>query len=183
MHYNWLAFLRETLDFASFASVWYWITLTAAWSAATHRVMGVPWDMIRQAGWQSARGMQAADDIAALVRIHVRRIKTIMDIAGPFAVGGAFFGLTVLAILGFGYGFEFPTAAFFLLFPLGISRLMAVRFAYRLHAMAESGTLPEGFELWRLLARHRRAQQLLAAVSIVVTTFWGMAWILSHSVL
>ncbi len=183
MHYNWLAFLRETIDFTSYASIWYWIVLAAAWSAMTHRIMGVPWDMIRRANWQSAEGMRTAGDIAALVRIHVRRLKTIMDIAGPFAVGGAFFGLTVLAMLGFGYGFEFPQAAFLILFPIAVGRLMSVRLAYRLHALMEEGALPEGFELWRLLARHRLALQLLAALSILVTTFWGMAYILSHSVL
>lgn len=156
----------DLIDARSFSNLWYWLVLAGAWSAATQRVLGVPWDMVARA---RREGGAAEDDLHDVLRVQVLRIVAIGDAGGPWllALGSAW--LSALAVLGFAYGLEFGQAAFLLLAPLAGAWLLGLRTARDLAA----GRAP-GAALYARLARLRRRVQLLGAAAIFVTAMVGM---------
>lgn len=156
----------ELIDMRSFSNLWFWIALAVFWSSASHWVLGVPWDSVLRA---KRNGGQAEIDLQDLVRINCNRLLHIIDVSGLFMVGFAFFILTGLAGLGFGYNVEFAQAVFLLLFPMSIVGMLSVRVARRICA-----ELPAGEVLRKQLARHRFWVQFIGMISIFVTSLWGM---------
>ena len=158
--------LFEVIDARSFSNVWYWLAVAACWAAASHRVLGVPWDMVARA--RRLRGV-AEDDLHEVLRAHVLRLVAIHEAAGPWLLGLACAALTALALLGFLYAVEFAQAAFLLAFPLSIVAVLSVRAAHDLAAGRAQGDA-----LYRRLSRHRLAVQLIGMASIFVTAMIGM---------
>ena len=156
----------ETIDARSFSNLWYWLVLAGVWTAATNRVLGVPWDMVARA---RRDGGQAEDDLHDVLRVRVLRMVAVGDGPGPWLLALGSAGLTALAVLGFGYGLEFGQAAFLLLAPLGAVWLLALRTARQLAAGAAPGEA-----LYVRLARHRLAVQAIAAAAIFATALLGM---------
>lgn len=156
----------EVIDARSFSNLWYWLVLGAAWSVAGHYVLGVPWDMVARA---RRHGGRHEDDLHDVLRVHVLRMVALGDRGGAWLLALASFLLTALALLGFGYGVEFAQASFLLLAPLCGVWLLRLRMARRLAA----GEAP-GSTLYLRLARHRRAVQAIAILSIFVTALFGM---------
>ena len=99
--------------------------------------------------------------------MNAERLLSFAETSGPVAVGLAFFLLTGLAVLGWGYRLEFCQAVFLLICPALIVLAMSVWTAGRLRA-AGYGDVPT------LLRKHRTLVQLLGVVFIFVTAFWGM---------
>ena len=163
------------IDTRSFSSVWYWIALAVMWSTVSHYTMGVPHDLITRA---RRRGGVAAEDAEVLAHIQVRRRLAAMRSAGHWITGFVATVLTVLLVLGFGYGVEIAQALFLLLAPLSLTGLLALRAALRIEAGDERGAA-----LWRRLGRLRLATQVIGMISIFVTAMWGMWRILTASVL
>ena len=161
-----VATVSEVIDFRSFSSLWYWIAVAALWSAAGNRVLGVPWDLVRQARRGSAA---AAGDAAQLVRIHCRRQLGLARASGLWIVGIVAWLLTSLALLGFGYGIELAQAVLAMALPMTLAGALNLRAAARVEAAA-----PEGAALAALLVRQRRRLQALGALSIFLTALWGM---------
>lgn len=155
----------EVLNLGSFSSVWYWIALAVMWSLVSHFVLGVPYDVIRRA----ASDPKAAEDMASLVRIAAGRMTSLDHRAELGAVAVLTATLTMLGLIGFGYGAEMAQAVFFMVFPLSLVLLLSVRRAQRI---VDGGLYGE--ELRRSLIRHRRYVQLIGMASLFVTAVYGM---------
>lgn len=165
----------DLIDMHSFSSIWYWIMMVAVWSAATHWVLGVPQDVVARA---RRHGGQAAAELAVMLRIGIRRRMWVHAPFGHWLLGLAFFGMTVLVLLGFVYRVEFAQAAAMLLGPMALVFALGQRLARRIAA------LPEGApEVLGLLATHRALVQAIGGFSVFATTLWGMWQNLTLSVL
>ncbi len=164
---DWQLIIFEAIDLRSFSNLWFWIALAFVWSRASYSIIGVPFDMVVRAQRQ---GGQAADDLADLLRVNIRRFRYIIDVSGLWLVGAASGVLCSLAILGWRYEVEFAQAAFLLGFPMTCVGLLNVRTAYVIAAQNLAGPT-----LYRKMTRHRFAVQLIGLVAIFITAFWGMS--------
>ena len=158
----------ELIGVRSFSNIWFWLVLAMAWSGASQRVLGVPWDMIASVRRHGAGGDVMAD-IEDLARIHINRILGMAEQSGQWLAGLAAFALTSLALLGFVYGSGFAQALFLLGFPLMLVHLLSLRTARTVRAESARGEL-----LLDRLARHRLMVQGIAMIAIFVTAMWGM---------
>ena len=164
---NWYDSVFEVIDMRSFSNLWYWIGLAVLWSSVSHRVLGVPHDLIIRA--KREKGGQSMQDLQDITRVNVNRILLIAEVSGWWLMlmGSAI--LTVLALTAFVYDFEFSQAVFLLVLPLAILALMANRTARRLRSEETRGEA-----LVKRLIRHRMATQMIGVVSIFVTAMYGM---------
>jgi hypothetical protein len=160
---DWSQTLFNVIDVGSFSALWYWIVLAVTWSTASHRVVGVPLDMVLRA---RRMGDGALRDLEEVVRISAGRILFIARESGLWLAGLATFGLTALGVLGFWYWLEFAQALFL---PLTLVGLLSLSTAARIEAEQ-----PVGEALCRLLLRHRAWTQGIGVVSIFVTALFGM---------
>ncbi len=172
---DWYARVFELIDMRSFSNLWYWIALAVVWSAASHRVLGVPWDLVHRARRQ---GGQAERDLEDMVRITCNRILYISSVSGLWLVVFISAALSALAILGFWYWVEFAQAVFLLAFPMTLVGLLSINTA----RLIRDNDLT-GVPLRRTLLRHRLITQFIGMVSIFVTALWGMYQNISVSVL
>ena len=163
---DWTQSLFDVIDFGSFSTVWYWIVLAVTWSAASHRVVGVPYDMVLRA---RRLGGEAMGDLEDLVRINVGRTLYIARESGLWLAGVATFGLTALGTLGFWNRQELAQGMFLLFLPLTLVGLLSVSTAARIEAER-----PTGEVLFRVLHRHRLWTQGIGMLSIFVTAIYGM---------
>ncbi len=172
---DWYAKVFELIDMRSFSNLWYWISLAVVWSAASHRVIGVPWDMVHKA---ARLGGQAETDLEDLVRISCNRLLYIAAMSGLWLVVLGSGLLTSLAILGFWYWVEFAQAVLLLAFPMTLVGLLSINTARIITDNALSGAA-----LRKRLMRHRITTQFIGMVSIFVTALWGMYQNISVGVL
>ena len=157
----------ELIDLRSFSNLWFWIALAVTWSTVSHWVLGVPWDMAMRA--RRSQGETAMTDFEDMVRINTGRLLYVAEQSGTLLAGVIAFGLSSIAILGFGYGNEFSQALFLMGFPLTGVGLLSLRTARRIRAEALRGDA-----LIARLGRHRLAVQTVGMISIFVTAMWGM---------
>lgn len=167
--------ILSLIDMRSFSSVWFWIVVALFWSAVTHNVLGVSYDMIVQA---RKKGGQPLADVRTLVEIHVRRMLAMMRNIGHWIFGFVAAVMSLIFVLAFVYGLELAQAVFLLLMPLTITRVMALRLAFRVE---REGLADD--RLLRVLLRHRLWMQLLGVVIIFLTAVWGMLRVMTASVL
>lgn len=163
---DWYKTIYELIDMRSFSNLWYWIALAIMWSSASHWVLGVPFDIATRA---RRHGGQATVDLEDLVRINTNRLLHIMDMSASWVVSLSFFFLTALGLLGFYYSIEFAQAVFLLMMPMALVMALSIRAARKIQTLEESG---EG--LYRRLAVTRLIIQVIGALSIFVTSMWGM---------
>jgi len=163
---DWYSKIFELIDMRSFSNLWYWIVLAVVWSATSHRVIGVPFDMISRA---QRRGGQLADDVEVLVAINVNRLLYIADTSGLWLMGLGTFLLAGCATLGFGYGVEFAQALFLIAAPLALVGLLSILLARRIRDEKAVGE-----HLYRRIRIHRVIVQVIGMISIFITAFWGM---------
>ena len=156
----------DVIDARSFSNVWYWIVLAGIWTSATHRVLGVPWDLVTRARRDGGR---AEEDLHEVLRVAVLRRVAAGDTAGMWLLAVASAVLTALAVLGFGYGVEFAQASFLLLAPFALVQALGLRTARELAA----GGAP-GDALYARLGRHRRVVQATGLAAVFVTALVGM---------
>ena len=167
--------LFELIDMRSFSNLWFWIMLGVQWWMNSHRILGVPFDMILRAKRQGGAAQQALEDLA---RVHVNRLLYIVHVSGAWIAGIGAFLLTGMAVAGFWYGAEFAQAVFCLMFPQMVSIILAVQAAHHI-ADGEHG----GEALQARLIKLRLAVQAVGMVSILLTAVWGMYQNLNVSVL
>lgn len=158
--------LSEMIDLRSFSNLWYWIALAVMWSSLSHRIIGVPFDMVQRARKHDG---QSARDLEDLVRINVNRILFVFQSAGVWLLGFACFVLSVLATLGFILEVEFAQAVFLLVFPLSLVGLINLYTAQKIFTSEANGE-----ELYTALTFCRVMVQLLGMICIFVTAIWGM---------
>lgn len=165
----------ELIDMRSYSNLWFWIMLGAQWWIASHRILGVPFDMILRA---RRKGGAAQTVLEELAHIHVNRLLYIMHVSGLWIIGITAFVLTGLLVSGFWYGAEFSQAVFCLVAPLTFWSYLSVRTAHRIADGDHSGEA-----LQARLIKLRLAVQASGMVSILLTAFWGMYQNLNASVL
>lgn len=158
--------LFSTIDFRSFSNLWFWLVLAVAWSNLTHFVMGVPFDLVQRA---RRKGGWIMDDLNTLAQIQARRRLEIMRSSGAGILGFWMTVLTMLAVLGFWYGYELSQALFLLLAPMTLAGWLGLRLAAR---VAEGGLADR--ELVRAMFWTRVLIQSIGLLAILVTTMWGM---------
>jgi len=163
----------ELIDTRSFSSLWFWITLAYAWSAASHYVIGVPYDVVARA--VKYRG-QVEADLKDLVRVNANRFIYIADTAGNWLVGVSFFAITAFALLGFYYRVEFSQALFLLFTPMSLVFALSVRCARRIDSTSLA-------DIRIKLRRQRLTIQVIGMLSILATSMWGMFYNMSVGVL
>ena len=155
--------------------MWFWIVLAVFWSALSHFVMGVPFDLVQRAARQ---GGQAMEDLEALARINANRLLQFTGAAGVILTAVATTLLSTLGLLGFLYGVEMCQALFMLALPFTIVNMIAQRTA-RLVVTRDMYDQA----LVSRLRKHRIVTQAVGVVSIFVTAFWGIFQIMNTSVL
>lgn len=163
---NWYGTVFEVIDMRSFSNLWYWIGLAVMWSSVSHRVLGVPWDLIQRA---RRHGEQTHRDVQDLVRVNVNRLIYVADVSGTWALAIGSAALTALLILAFWYWVEFAQALVLLVLPLTVVFVLSLRTARRIAI--------EGLEaetLYPRLQRLRLMVQGLGMLSIFVTAMFGM---------
>lgn len=158
----------ELIDLRSFGNIWFWIVVALAWSGASQRVLGMPWDMATRAR-RFGEESDAMADLEVMARISTGRILGMAEQSGLMLAGLAAFGLTSLALLGFVYGSAFSQALFLLGFPLTMVQVLSLRTARIIRAEGATGAA-----LIARLARYRLAVQGIAMIAIFVTAMWGM---------
>lgn len=163
---NFYATVFATIDLRSFSNLWFWIAVVVAWSSATHFLIGVPFDMVVRA---RRHGGQAMAALEAMVLIQARRRNQIMRGSGVWLVGFWAMVLSVMAVLGFGYGAELAQALTLLLGPLSLAAVLGLRLAARLERAPLAGAA-----LTRKLTLHRLAVQAIGLGAILITTLWGV---------
>ena len=155
----------------SFSNLWYWIALAVIWSTTSHWVLGVPFDMVVRVRRMQVPG-QAGDDLVTLTGVHVRRLMRIGREAGVIVALGGSFLISLIVVLGFGYGFEFAQAVALLAVPLAAVWGLSLRTAARLEPLLAQGIPAQ--EVAQRLARHRVGVQAVGLVAITVAAMWGM---------
>ncbi len=158
--------LSEMIDLRSFSNLWYWIALAVLWSTLSHRILGVPFDMVGRA---RKYGGQSAQDLEDLVRINVNRMTFVVNSAGAWLLGLTCFVLSVLATLGFILHVEIAQAVFLLVFPLALVVLLNLVTADKILRKQAQGE-----DLYRAMTTCRFLIQLLGMICIFVTALWGM---------
>jgi hypothetical protein len=155
-----------TIDARSFSNLWYWLLLGLAWTRTTHRVLGVPWDMVARARRDRGR---AEDDLHDLLRVNVLRMIETGERAGVWLLAAISAVLTALGVLGLAYRVEFAQASFLLLAPLVLVWGLSLGAARDLAAGRA-----EGDALYVRLNRLRRIVQAVGLATIFVTAVVGM---------
>ncbi|WP_341213161.1 component of SufBCD complex [uncultured Limimaricola sp.] len=158
--------LFEVIDMRSFSNLWFWIMLALVWSSVSHRVIGVPFDMVTRA---RRFGGQSERDLVDLVRINVNRMLHVAHVAGSWLAALGAFVLSSLLLLAFWYDVEFAQAVVLIALPLSLVTLMAFATARRIAAEQ-----PDARALCHRLARHRFWVQAIGMLSIFVTAMYGM---------
>ncbi|SMO98868.1 hypothetical protein SAMN06265173_1473 [Thalassovita litoralis] len=167
---NWYELLNEMIDMRSFSNLWFWIALAVMWSATSHRVLGVPFDMvIRAARHKDDAENQPQQDLEDMVRINVNRLLYISGVSGLWMLGLGSFLFTIMILLGFIYDVQLAQAVFCLLFPLSIVGLLSLNTARRIREEHIQGAV-----LRKQLTRHRVWVQVIGMLSIFATTIWGI---------
>ncbi|MCD9146870.1 component of SufBCD complex [Pseudophaeobacter flagellatus] len=158
--------LSEMIDLRSFSNLWYWIALAIMWSTLSHRVLGVPFDMVQRA---RKYGGQSAQDLDDMVRINVNRLFFVVRSTGVWLLGLACFVLSGLATLGFLLKVETAQAIFLLVFPMSLVVLINLATAQKI---TQNDYREEA--LYRALSICRVCVQFLGMLCIFVTALWGM---------
>lgn len=188
--------LLPLLDTRSFASLWYWLMLAIVWSLVTRGVLGVPPDVIlaarratgpAEAGDRPLTDKAAPNGLALLdwLSLTLPRLR-LSGREGVVLLAVAAFALTVLALLGFTYGFELAQALTLLLAPLGLLAVLRLRLARAMLALldrARAGEVPPAeaaATAARAMARARWLATGLSILAVAATAAWGTWWGLMH---
>lgn len=178
--------LLGLLDSRSFTTIWFWLMLATVWSMAGRNVLGVPIDVIRSAAKPEGPG-DRPEALALLDWLSLMLPRwRVASQEGSWLTGIAAFALTVLAMLGFGYGLEMAQALFLLTAPLGIVALMNLRLARVLRVIlsqaqaGQSAPNRAAADASRRMRRHRIAVTAISVLVVGVTAFWGTLWMLAR---
>lgn len=162
----------DLIELRAFASLWYWLLLGLVWTRVIHAPLGVPFDLLRRAERNDA---QAARDVDMLAELELRHRQELADAAGPWGVAAWAFALSLLAILGIGYGIELAQALLLLAAPLAGVQALSARARTRIRAEALSGA-----PLRAALRRLRTLVQGLGMASVFFSALWGMYALLAE---
>ncbi|RDW12129.1 hypothetical protein DIE28_15385, partial [Paracoccus thiocyanatus] len=129
------------LDSRSFGSIWFWVIVTAAWTMAGRRILGVPADVIAGAVFVEPEpdGDPAALMLLDWLSLTLPRWRMERR-EGALLLGLGSFLLTMLAVLGFAYRLEMAQALVLLVAPFVLLFALDLRLAGRLRPLlAQAG--------------------------------------------
>lgn len=181
--------LFDVLDTRSFSSMWYWLLLTLIWTWLGRGALGIPTDLVN-----AVRRREPDADTrpapAALLLLDWLSLVTprwlVPDRDGVLLLAVGAFVATLLAGLGFGYGWQAAQALFLLGAPLMVLLILRVRLAARLRgvlAEAETGQQPPDAAASKaaaMIARHMRVTMALSIVAVSGAAVWGTLWLARH---
>lgn len=163
--------LLDLIDFRAFSSFWYWLLVCLIWVRSMGHARGVPLDLLRRAEAGDGPARTALEAlVAAEDQARARRPEAFVALE----VGIWSFGLTVLAVLGLGYGQELAQACLLIALPQGMVGLVTGRAA---RAMAGA----DGAALRARLFRLNRHVQWIGIAAVFVSSIFGMLVNLSRS--
>ncbi|SDE27213.1 hypothetical protein SAMN05421538_105117 [Paracoccus isoporae] len=186
-----MQFLSEALillDSRSFASPWFWLVFFAAWSLAGRSVLGVPSDVLSRAGRALREDAASTPAEAAMLldwlRLNIPRMR-IGRRGGAVLTGLSCFGLTLLALLGFGYGLEMAQALSLILIPMALLFALRLRLAHHLRWVLEAAHLGQpareaAAQALRRINRYRTVHAVISVLSVMATALWASLWLLTH---
>lgn len=152
----------DVISVRTFSSVWYWIAVAAVWSLASHRPMGVPYDMV----WRARReGSRARCELDAVAQALARRLVEGVESGGVIPAALVSAALTALVLMALLYGVELAQGMMLLALPLAVTAWLTLLAA---RAIAAGG------DAVRHLRRLRGSIHAIALVALFVTAFWGM---------
>lgn len=180
--------LLQILDARSFGSAWFWLVLAVVWSFGGRRLLGIPADILMDAGrsLRRAPGLETPQVLALLdwmsLNVPRWRVSPRMGLALAAALP---FGLSVLAGLGFAGGLEMAQALSLLLIPQAVLLGLRLRLAGQLHWILRAAELGQpapraATDAMQRINRYRIAQTLISLVAVIFTGLWAMRWILLH---
>ncbi|MFD1796159.1 hypothetical protein FQV27_01650 [Paracoccus aurantiacus] len=176
------------LDARSFSSPWFWLVLLAIWSFGGRRVLGIPADVLADAGSSLRRyPSEARAEVVALLdwmSLNVPRWRMSPGV-GAAITALICFVLAVLIVLGFGANLEMAQAIVLLMLPQAILLVLRVRLAAQLYWVLEAAELgqpvPEAAtEALRRINRYRVLQMAISLVAVILAAFWATRWIVLH---
>lgn len=119
----------EALEFRSFWNIWFWAAVVLSWSATSHFILGVPYDLIVRANREGGAWSEHCD---ALAHAQIFRLTRAFEEYGAAITCIVFFGLGAVGSLAFYLDWEAARALFVLLLPLTLVHGFTVPLAFRL---------------------------------------------------
>lgn len=184
----------DILGGRSFASLWYWLAFSVAWTWVGRGALGIPTDLVRRI--HAAGGRADGDGPAPGLRDDALLLLDWLSLVTPrwqvgardgmVLIAAAAFVLSALAVLGFAYGRETAQAMVLLLGPLALAGALRVRLAAQLRtvlAAAEAGRLAPDAAAAQAGARivaHLRTVRALSLAAVALAAVWGTLWMLRH---
>lgn len=165
----------EVIDMRSFSNLWFWLALALLWSATSHFVIGVPYDMVRRAARLDG---DALSDTELLAHINARRLLRLARDGGTVLVAVTAFVLSGLTVLATVFAVELAQAVLCLLLPLLIVAVLSLRTCLVIEAQALTGTA-----LLNCLRGHRLRVQAVGMVALFLTGLFGMYQNMTQGVL
>ncbi len=120
--------------------------------------MGVPHDIINYA---KRYGGSAEEDLKAILQVNINWVTLIVDLAGPYLLGFAFFVNTLLIALGFYYWMEMAQAMAVIILPATILSAISVKTVRKL-----ASTELDMDQIYKILRFHRLKTQMFGVASI-----------------
>jgi hypothetical protein len=143
---------------ASFQNIWYWAFSVLAWTLATQRTLGVPYDMLLRA----RRDPEELPRVEWLAHHAAGRVTAVGARAGTAIAAAVGFALAGLFVFGFLSQYEIARASFVLAFPLAMIGYSTLRLALSVEKHDLRGAV-----LVRVLARRRFWHQVVAVLAIL----------------
>lgn len=161
-----LKLVTEVIDLRSFSNLWYWITLAVFWSAASHFILGIPYDMVMRA---RRFGGFEEEELDTLAHLLIRRNLRYVDLGAVYFVAVAAFLLAVNVTFALYYKLEFAQAMLALYLPFLLIIGISIHAARRIARLDLRGPA-----LHKQLLITRLVIQGIGIIFILLTAFWGM---------
>ncbi len=180
--------LFSILDARSFASPWFWLVMLTVWTLAGRGVLGVPNDVLADAGRalrdKDNAELTGAHSLLDWLSLQLPRWRVDNAAGATMAALGAF-GLTTLALLGFRYQLEMAQALTLLAVPQALLLILKLRLARQLDWVMEAAELGQpvtiaAIEAMRRINRYRLQHTVISLLSVTATAFWAARWIAIH---
>lgn len=167
-----LSFL-DSLEFATFSSIWYWVFMALAWSSRSHWTLGAPFDGVVRA---ERRGGPWEDDLDMIVHAMSRRVVGFVRPSGHRAIGVGMFFLASLVTGSIVTQSEFIRGLTALAIPMAIVTVLEVRLALRVH---DTGL--RGYDLRRALVWQRFLNQATGLCSLLLAAAMAAVTVLQQN--
>ncbi len=154
--------------------MWFWVLFILVWTALTSRVFGLPyyyWKLAKNADSDVQVRMMDATLLQAQVTLSYSKMRY-----PNVTIGTLSFLIALWGFSGFLYDQELLQATFLLFVPLVSIIPLRLWLARKL----ESAELRYDV-YYGLITRYRRICMMIAALTIFISTFWGMIYNLAHA--